>query len=255
MDRLRAYALLAFSKPITISVVVSVIASLTLFAVVYHGLSKRVDRELEAGPLQHTFSYFAAPEILSLGDPAPTSAGNGVSLHSGTTHIQVANGAISAIVDLANRRGLVQTEIPAQLISDVSDEGRAKRLMLRYAEVPPVLVHAIVSAEDKRFFEHSGIDFLRIAKASYVDFRERRKEQGASTISMQLARSLCLVHDKSWKRKMTEALIALYLEHKLTKQQIFEDYCNMVYLGNQGTFSINGLAKQHVPISTKTYTS
>lgn len=106
-----------------------------------------------------------------------------------------------------------------------------------------MLVNAIVSAEDKRFFEHSGLDVLRIAKASYVDLRENRKKQGASTISMQLARSLCLDHDKSWKRKLTEALIALHLEHELTKEQILEDDCNLVYLGNQGTFSINGFGE------------
>lgn len=106
-----------------------------------------------------------------------------------------------------------------------------------------MLVHAIVSAEDKRFFEHSGLDPLRIAKALYVDLREHRKQQGASTISMQLARNLWLERDKRWRRKSTEALIAVHLERKLTKQQIFEYYCNSVYLGNQGAFSIDGFGE------------
>src|SRR5258708_27112634 len=82
-----------------------------------------------------------------------------------------------------------------------------------------------------------------MAKALYVDMKDRRKEQGASTISMQLARKLWLNRDKSWKRKVAEVLITMHLEQKLTKQQIFEDYCNMVYLGNQGTFSIHGFAE------------
>src|SRR5258708_20451114 len=82
-----------------------------------------------------------------------------------------------------------------------------------------------------------------MAKELSVDMKARRKEQGASTISMQLARNLWLNRDKSWKRKVAEVLITMHLEQKLTKQQIFEDYCNMVYLGNQGTLSIHGFAE------------
>ena len=108
---------------------------------------------------------------------------------------------------------------------------------------PPVLVHAILSAEDKRFFSHSGFDTLRVGKAMYVDLKERRKEQGASTISMQLARNLCLRRDKSWKRKIEEVLITIHLEHKLSKKQIFEKYCNLVYLGGQGAFDMNGVGE------------
>ena len=105
------------------------------------------------------------------------------------------------------------------------------------------MVHAILSAEDKRFFQHSGIDTLRLAKAIYVDLRERRKEQGASTLTMQLARNLCLRRDKSWKRKIEEALITIHLEHELSKDQIFERYCNIVYLGGDGAFGINGVGE------------
>ena len=77
----------------------------------------------------------------------------------------------------------------------------------------------------------------------YVDLRERRKEQGASTITMQLARNLCLRRDKSWKRKIEEAMITIHLEHKLSKDQIFERYCNLVYLGGDGAFGINGVGE------------
>ena len=84
---------------------------------------------------------------------------------------------------------------------------------------------------------------MRIVKAAYVDVKDGRKEQGASTLSMQLARGLWLDNDKSWKRKLQEFLIATHLEDKLTKQQIFEDYANQVYLGRHGTFSINGFGE------------
>ena len=180
-----------------------------------------------------------------------TETGRGTFHHA--VEIQVSNGAISSITDLSTDRTVLQTEIPAQPIVNMSDEGRIKRRMVKYPDIPPVLVHAVVSVEDKRFFEHSGLDFLRIAKASYVDVREHRKEQGASTISMQLARNLWLDHDKSWKRKVTEALITLHLEHKLTKQQIFEDYCNLVYLGNAGHVQRQRFRRsRRACISTKT---
>jgi len=234
----------AIPKWAAIAVAAFLTSAITAVAIPYYRLSKRVDRQLASGAFQHTFTYFAAPEILSVGDPispmelaAITRAGN-----SGV-EIQTANGQVSAIIDLANHRHIPQTELAPQLIANLSDEGREKRRMVKYQDIPPILVHAIISAEDKRFFEHSGVDVLRIAKASYVDLREHRKEQGASTISMQLARNLWLDRDKSWKRKMTEAFITLHLEHKLTKEQIFEDYCNLVYLGNQGTFSIDGFGE------------
>src|SRR5439155_21999239 len=81
------------------------------------------------------------------------------------------------------------------------------------------------------------------AKAAYVDLRERRKEQGASTLSMQLARNLFLGPEKSWKRKAREALLTVLIEARLSKQQIFEYYANDVYLGQWGTFSVHGFAE------------
>src|SRR5262249_44069153 len=75
---------------------------------------------------------------------------------------------------------------------------------------------------------------------AYVDLRQGRKDQGASTLSMQLARSLLLEREKSWKRKLAELAMALRLEQRLSKEQIFEYYCNQIYLGMRGTFSLHG---------------
>jgi len=226
--------------------------------VIYHRVSTQVDERLAAGPFQNAITYYAAPEVLSVGDamsPAEltdalrragvksTASENEVAVHSAVqAQIQFAKGAISSIIDV-NGRHVARYEIPAQLITNLSNQGRSKRLMVHYSDMPPALVHAIVSAEDKRFFAHSGFDVFRIGKAMYVDVRQRRKEQGASTISMQLARNLWLARDKNWKRKMREALITFHLERTLSKQQIFEDYCNAVYLGGQGTFSISGFGQ------------
>src|SRR5262249_37712657 len=101
-------------------------------------------------------------------------------------------------------------------------------------------VNAVISVEDKRFFQHQGFDLRRMIKAAYVDLRDGRKNQGASTLSMQLARSLWLSPAKNWRRKAAELTMAVRLEEKLTKEQIFTYYCNQVYLGRRGTFSLHG---------------
>jgi penicillin-binding protein 1B len=129
---------------------------------------------------------------------------------------------------------------PPSLLTNVSDKNREHRQIVRFEEIPKILVDAVVSAEDKRFFRHEGFDPLRMMKAAYVDIREGRKDQGASTLSMQLARSLLLSPDKNWKRKLAQLAMAVRLEQKLTKQQIFTYYCNQVYLGSLSTFSLHG---------------
>ena len=210
-------------------------------AIPYYRLARRVDQQL-AGSLLNTVDYYSAPETLAPGDPMSSSDLAGAFKSSPRpVEISLLNGRIASIKDVATGRSLPNYQLKPQLLT--SEGGRAKRVPVHFPEIPPVLVHAVLSAEDKRFFTHSGIDTLRIAKAIYVDLRERRKEQGASTITMQLARNLCLRRDKSWKRKMEEALITFHLEHKLSKDQIFEKYCNLVYLGGDGAFWINGVGQ------------
>jgi len=248
-----------FLKRVAISVSILFLILLAAFSIPYYKLSKHIDQQLAAGPWRNTFSYYTAPESLTPGDPA-TAAELGAALKragssftsSGSTivvdsrppvRIQFASGHIVAITDLTSGRGLEHFELPPQLITSTSDDDRTRLTIIHYSDLPPVLIQAIVSAEDKRFFEHSGFDILRILKAMYVDLREERKEQGASTISMQLARNLWLRHDKSWKRKATEMLATAHLERTLSKQQILEDYCNTVYLGSRGTFGFHGFAQ------------
>ncbi|HUI76906.1 MAG TPA: PBP1A family penicillin-binding protein [Bryobacteraceae bacterium] len=134
-------------------------------------------------------------------------------------------------------------EFAPQLITNLSDRDRAKRRLVQFSEIPSALVDAVVSTEDKHFFSHSGFDLLRVMKAAYVDLKQRRKEQGASTLTMQLSRGIWLGRDKRWGRKFAELLLTMHLEHKLTKQQIFTYYANEVYLGRRGTFSINGFGE------------
>ena len=210
-------------------------------AIPYFRLAKRVDQQL-AGNLLNTVNYYSAPEVVAPGDPmSPSDLAAAFQHTRPPVQITLSNDRIASIVDTTNGRSLPNYQLPPELLTN--QEGRAKRKPVYFSDIPPVLVDAILSAEDKRFFSHSGFDTLRVAKAIYVDLKERRKEQGASTISMQLARNLCLRRDKNWKRKIEEVLITDHLEHKLSKNQIFEKYCNLVYLGGQGSFDINGVGE------------
>ncbi len=130
-----------------------------------------------------------------------------------------------------------------QLITSLNNQGREKGRIVEYTEIPKVLIDALLSAEDKNFFTHSGFDPLRIVRAAFVNMRAGRKEQGGSTLTMQLAKNLYLGPEKTWRRKATEFLIAGILEEKLTKQEILLHYCNQVYLGNHDTFSLHGFGE------------
>jgi penicillin-binding protein 1B len=115
--------------------------------------------------------------------------------------------------------------------------------VVRYEDIPPVLRNAVLSAEDKRFFQHSGFDPIGIARSAWVDVRSRKNAQGASTLSMQLARDMFLTPARNWRRKLAEFMITMQLEQKLTKQQIFEMYSNQVDLGYRGSFTIRGFGE------------
>jgi penicillin-binding protein 1B len=114
---------------------------------------------------------------------------------------------------------------------------------VHYEDIPAVLRNAILSAEDKRFFQHSGFDPIGIVRSAWVDVKRGKNAQGASTLSMQLARDMFLSPARNWRRKLAEMMITLQLEQKLTKQQIFEMYCNQVDLGYRGSFTIRGFGE------------
>ena len=139
-----------------------------------------------------------------------------------------------------------QAEIEPELITNLFDSAREKRRAVRYDDLPPTLINAILSAEDKRFFEHPGFDFIRIFGAAWNDLRHGTHLQGASTITMQVARTFFLTTDRNWRRKLAEAMLSFELEQRFSKQRIFEMYANEVYLGNRGSFGIRGFAQASV---------
>jgi penicillin-binding protein 1B len=242
----------------------------------YAKYSSLIDQKLRAGPFANTSKIFAAPRLIAAGDAATAgdiaaelrrcgyteSRSNaigsfqmrpdgGIEIVPGPESyfdeeaglIKFANGRISQIVSLRDNTVRGQYELEPQLITNLFDRNREKRRLVKFADIPKVLIDAVTSAEDKRFFQHQGFDPLRIVKAVYVDLKEGRKDQGASTLSQQLAKNLWLDPEKRWTRKVAELLITLRLEQTLSKQQIFEDYANQIYLGSRGSFRINGFGE------------
>src|SRR3954453_5054017 len=128
---------------------------------------------------------------------------------------------------------------PSSITELYDDHGRVigsfalqRRVVSAYDDFPPVLRDALVSIEDKDFYRHTGINFFRIAGAAYRDIESGGKVQGASTLTMQLARNLFLSPDRRWQRKVQEAMLAIQIERRFTKPQIFTLYANQIALGH-----------------------
>src|SRR5215469_8356703 len=107
-----------------------------------------------------------------------------------------------------------------------------RRVVVGYDDFPQILRDALVSIEDKQFYSHSGINFFRIVGAAYRDIESGGKVQGASTLTMQLARNLFLSPDRRWQRKVQEAMLAIQIERLFTKPQILTLYANQIFLGH-----------------------
>jgi penicillin-binding protein 1A len=128
---------------------------------------------------------------------------------------------------------------PSSITELYDDRGRVigsfalqRRVVASYENFAPVLRDALVSIEDKDFYRHSGINFWRIVGAAYRDIQSGGKVQGASTLTMQLARNLFLSPDRSFHRKVQETMLAIQIERRFTKPQIFTLYANQIFLGH-----------------------
>ena len=117
------------------------------------------------------------------------------------------------------------------------------RLPVKLDDIPEHVQEAFIAIEDRRFYHHTGVDLRSIARAVYRDIVARDKKEGASTITQQLAKNLFLTNDKSWWRKIKEAMIALYLEREYTKDQLLEMYLNVIYFG-QGQYGVEAAANR-----------
>ena len=228
----------------------------SVFAWYYVKYARMIDARLSGHVLQSTTQIFSAPEQISPGQnwsaedltqflqragyrPQADDGSLGQYTVQGSTvdvrpsklsyfaggnaiAVKFAGKAIQSIRPLSGGAELPVAEIEPELITNLFDSAREKRRAVRYEDLPPTLVNAILSAEDKRFFEHPGFDFIRIMGAAWNDLRHGTHLQGASTITMQVARTFFLSTDRNWRRKLSEAMLSLELEQRFNKQQIFE---------------------------------
>jgi penicillin-binding protein 1B len=242
-----------------------------------HRFSGMIDARLSGKFPQSESRIFAAPKRISVGEAITLSQLSSYLQNAGYSTVQsaeatgqmVVNGASMDIrpsansyfdgknalrVDFAHERiaqlrfldsgdRLFSAEVEPELITGLFGSDREKRRPLSYEELPRTLIDAVLCAEDKRFFDHPGFDPIRILGAAWADLRRGQKAQGASTITMQVARSFFFSTRREWGRKLQETLMALTLEHRFNKARIFELYANEVYLGNRGSFSIHGFGE------------
>jgi penicillin-binding protein 1A len=144
------------------------------------------------------------------------------------------------------------TDYTPTLITELRDHdgklfatyARERREMLQDGEIPEVLQQAVVAAEDGNFFRHGGFDALGVARAVRANLTKGERFSGASTITMQLARTLYLSREKTWRRKIEETFLAVELEKNLTKQQILTLYCNLMNFGH-GRYGVEAAARYY----------
>ncbi len=130
------------------------------------------------------------------------------------------------------------------LISTVASHGRQKRLRVSLDQVPPHLTQAVLAIEDRRFYDHPGIDPIRILAALRTNLRgDKPYLVGASTLTQQLVKNFFLSPEKTIRRKLLEQFMAIVLERRLSKDEILELYLNEVYLGQRGSFAIHGVGE------------
>ena len=272
--RIREVALIAVAAFVTL---VLLIGGVT-FSFFYYRYKSVVENRLAKPLFTETAKIYAAPlEVrtgqkltpgsvaLSLRQAGYSEEGHGVSsplgtysmngsaitVHPGpqsfhseesTGTITFANGKVSQLTD-DRGQSIGAYELEPELITGLSDANRGKRRLVTFSELPPNLVHAVTSIEDRRFFAHGGVDWIRLLGALRDDLRAGRRREGGSTLTMQLARGFFLTPEKKLKRKIIEIAITFQLENHYSKEKIFELYANQINLGQQGSFAINGFGQ------------
>jgi len=259
------------------AVLLVVFAVAGVFGYYYIKYSRIVERRMRGPIFANAAKIYALPKLVRTGDKesvhqiaselrrAGYTEGNGssmggfklvkggIEIRPGPTSyhntegavIHVSEGYVDKILSTDDKHDeLAAYELEPQLVTALSDnEQRAKRRLVSFNEIPKIMVDAVLAIEDRRFFQHSGVNYYRLMEAALVDLRSGRHEQGGSTLTMQIARGFFLSPQKTIKRKLAEMLIALELEHRLSKPQLFEMYANSVYMGQRGSFTIQGFGE------------
>ncbi len=263
----------AFQVVFTMLLFAAVVAGDSFFRSYKH-YSKIIDARLASGYLTSRPGLYAAPRTIRAGQgfcPDDLVAVLRRSGYTETASSDVWNGSFArqdSAVEIRPRQvnqnshpqivrvsflggrvsELVTDEVPLEsftlepeiLTNDLSSK-TGKRNTLSYSDIPPVLVQAILSIEDRRFFEHPGLDVFGVARAMLRNAGEERIGQGGSTITQQLVKNTYLSPERTFRRKYAEAMLAFAIEQRLSKQDIFALYCNEIYLGQRGAVAARGV--------------
>ncbi len=136
------------------------------------------------------------------------------------------------VTDLSDYRPKLSMRVYSVEGTQIGEFGEERRNLTPFKDIPKVMKDAVLAIEDARFYQHGGVDYIGLLRASLANLG-RAKSQGASTITMQVARNVYLSSEKTFTRKIYEILLTTKLEHMLSKDQIFEIYLNQIYLGNR----------------------
>ena len=263
-----------WGRAFLIAFAITVSTGLGVFTYYYQKYARVTEEKLKAGPFANTSLLYAAPRPVAVGEEAQISDISDYLRRAGYTEssnnrlgwfharpgaieinpgpeaydsegavIKIERGKVAQIISLRDQTERTEYQLEPELITNLFDKKREKRRIVHFNDIPQVMVNAVLAAEDKHFFQHAGFDPMGIARAMWVDLKQRRESQGASTLTNQLARTLWLGQERGWKRKLQEIMITLHLEQELTKQQIFEYYADSIDVGHQGSFGIRGFAQ------------
>jgi penicillin-binding protein 1B len=150
---------------------------------------------------------------------------------------------LESIREAASGRSLGAVLLEPELVGSYYGPDREQRELVELAELPPHLVGAVLAVEDQRFEQHHGIDFRRIVGALLANLRAGAIREGGSTVTQQLAKNFFLTPDRTLRRKLEEAAIALIIEARYDKREILETYLNEIYLGQRGSTEVHGVGE------------
>jgi penicillin-binding protein 1B len=248
----------------------------------YNRFASEIDARLNNNTLDNAVEISTAPFAVSVGDRLPVSdlidhlhsagyqqhssvdkdnpgasfqvdgnavvvlPGDATATQPGVSPVRIQvdkEGRIVSLTSATTGEPLSSAAIEGRMLASVREGDRRKKIPVLFDDIPEKLRNAIIAAEDRRFFSHSGVDWRGVARALKTDIDQGEFVQGGSTITQQLIKNNFLTTDRTVKRKLKEAAMAVILELRLTKEQIFTYYCNSVYLGHSGTFAINGFGQ------------
>lgn len=196
----------------------------------YREVSKRVENPGEyryvGGNLEIYLNNFEYPDM---------------EFHAMPVLIEMDNGEVRAVKRLTDGVTLRGVRLEPELITSIYDNQMEDRVPVTLNAVPKVLVDAVLATEDRNFYSHEGISIRGILRAAWTDIRQKSLAAGGSTATQQLVKNLYLTPERTFRRKATEAVMAVLLEVRYTKDEILEAYLNEIYLGQNGSVQIIGV--------------